>query len=188
MKPVQKSTTSPDQLQESFQFEAEHAQTERETLKRYAETIHQQQKSWIQRLVAPSEEKELLSTFLEKQNEALKDTLEDRNKGLRIIGDAQLAFIDEVCKSLLVSARSQVQLNRSTVYMERSMALNEHLSHLNVRFAELVEQQMQNAASMSERMRKVHYRQIDDMLSRWNETYTELLDDFAAIVRQRYQE
>ena len=187
MKPVQKSTTSPDQLQENFQLEARHAQAERETLKRYAEMIHQQQKSWIQRLVAPPEEKELLSTFLEKQNEALEDTLQDRNKGLRIIGDAQLSFIDEVCKSLLISARSQVQLNRSTTYMERSVALNERLSDLNVKFAELVERQMQHAASMSERMQEVQYRQIDDMLSRWNETYTELLDDFADIVRQRYQ-
>jgi hypothetical protein len=185
MKPAPHQPNAPEQLQAQFKDQAEQARAKRETLLRYAEHIHQQQRNWISRLMASPEEKQLRSTFWEKQNEALGTALDDRNEGLKTIGDAQLAFIREVCQSLLISARSQIQLNRTTTYMKRSMQLNEHLGNLNTEFARLIEQHMQYAAQCSGALQQLQYQQIDHMLERWNDTYTVLLDEFADIVRNR---
>lgn len=180
------STSSEnDPLKNSLSEQVQAASSQRKILFQYVEQIREHRSNWISRLLTSREEKQMLHTFWKKQEQALEGILEDRNAGLKLIGETQLAFIREVCESSLISTHSQVQLASSTAFQKRFLHLNEELEALNTSFFILVEHKMEMIEIAKDQLKELHIRQINRMLCQWEETYTRLLDDFAAIIQQR---
>lgn len=181
----EEAPTSGDQLADAFTTQTRSAAVKREALEAYVQRLRERNASWLNRLTAGEQERKALAVFERKQAEALEQVLEDRNQGLEIVGQAELAFIREVCESLLVSTRSHMQLHRSRQFQERFLQLNEELESLNQRFAALVEAKLEQLEGAKDHLRRLHQQQLDHMLRQWEETYAQVLDDFAAILEHR---
>jgi len=181
----EEAPTSGDQLADAFTTQTRSAAVKREALEAYVQRLRERNASWLNRLTAGEQERKALAVFERKQAEALEQVLEDRNQGLEIVGQAELAFIREVCESLLVSTRSHMQLHRSRQFQERFLQLNEELESLNQRFAALVEAKLEQLEGARETLRRLHQQQLDHMLRQWEETYAQVLEDFAAILERR---
>lgn len=181
----EEAPTSGDQLADAFTTQTRSAAVKREALEAYVQRLRERNASWLNRLTAGEQERKALAVFERKQAEALEQVLEDRNQGLEIVGQAELAFIREVCESLLVSTRSHMQLHRSRQFQERFLQLNEELESLNQRFAALVEAKLEQLEGAKDHLRRLHQQQLDHMLRQWEETYAQVLDDFAAILERR---
>lgn len=174
-----------DPIRQSFSEHAETAQVQQRILNQHVENIRSRQMHWLNRMLASPEEKQMLDTFWKRQNEALDQVLSGRNASLKIIGEAQLSFIREVCDSLLISTRSQVQLNRSASYQQRFLELNTQLDTLNDAFFELVSRKMETIAHSSGKLQELHIGQLERMLRQWDQTYAAALDEFAGIILSR---
>lgn len=174
-----------DLLRAQFNNQAQAAGTQHQLLHNYVEQVRERQTNWLKRLTASPEERQMLNTFWKRQEQALDSVLEDRNAGLKLVGQAQLDFIREVCDSLLISTRSQIQLSRSTAFQERFLALNERLEVLNTSFFELVERKVQQLEQASGKLQELHARQLSRMLEQWEATHESLLDEFASIINRR---
>lgn len=177
-----------DPIRQSFGEQAEAAQVQLRILHKHVDNIRKRQAHWLSRLLTSTEEKQMLETFWEKQNQALGQVLEGRNASLKIIGEAQLSFIWEVCDSLLIATRSQVQLNRSTTYQQRLLDLNTQLDALNNSFFSLVARKMEAIEQYSGKLQELHIKQLERMLEHWDQTYATALDEFANIIRRRKQD
>jgi hypothetical protein len=174
-----------DPLKAHFSEQAQAASAQRQLLYEYVEQARERNANWLDRIFASSEEKQMLDTFRKKQEQALESVLDERNASLKIIGEAQLAFILEICDSLLISTRSQIQSGRSAAFQERFLQLNHKLEALNTNFFSLVEQKIEQFEQASGKIKELHGRQLDRMLEQWEHTYAALLDEFAEIITQR---
>ncbi len=168
-----------------FQQYAEQAQQSQWLLIKQVEDLSERQRHWLNRLGLSRQERQMLHTYWENQQAALGSAMQEHNRGMKAIGEAQVSFVREVCNSLLTLGRANLQFGRSVFYQEQSLQLHAALEEKNRAFWDLFEAKLKDAEERPEALRRLIYQQAERMLERWNQQFEDILDDFLALLRER---
>lgn len=168
-----------------FQQYTEQAQQRQALLIKQVEDLHERQRHWINRLGLTQQERRMLQTYWLNQQTALESAMQEHNRSMKAIGEAQVTFVREVCNSLLTLGRANLQFGRSVLYQEQSLQLHAALEEKNRAFWDLFEAKVKDAEDRPEGVRRLIYQQAERMLERWNQQFEDILDDFLALLRER---
>lgn len=168
-----------------FQQYSEYAQQSRWMLIKQVNDIQERQKSWLGKLGLSQSERQMLQTYWDHQQEALGTAMQEHNRGMKAIGEAQVSFVREVCNTLLMQGRANLQFGRSVQYQEQSLQLHAVLEEKNRRFWDIFEEKIKDAQSRPEYLRSAIMKQAEAMLDRWNQQFEDILNDFLAVFKER---
>jgi hypothetical protein len=172
-------------LVSGFHQQGDFVQRQQSMLLDQAASIHERRKKWLERIAMSEDEKQMLETYWQRQREALDTTLESRNRSLRAAGEAQVRFVQEMCNSILLMGRSNLQANVKAHYQEQALRLNNDLEIQNRKFWDMLEEKLEDAARRSDLVKGVIHQQAGIMLDKWNRQFEAILNEYEVLLSEK---
>lgn len=151
----------------------------------HIENIAKQNRTWLERMRLPKEDKLMLKEYAEKQQEALGVILTNQNKALNTICEGQVTFVKEVVNTLLKTGRAGLKAGADVIFMQLRNQRMAELQNLSREFYNLMEIKMADAEGRPQRLQEMKLREIDIDLQKWEGDYKKLQDEFSDILQEQ---
>lgn len=142
-------------------------------------------RGWVNRMLLPREDKQMLKVYGEKQIEAVEIVLGNQNEALNAVCSAQVAFVRQVCNVLLQTGRSGMQGAAAVIFRENALAMQVNLERIQREFYSLVEAKYHDAQNRLPFVQKQIMGEIDLMMQKWRQDGIRIQDDFSAILAEK---
>ena len=87
-------------------------------IERHVRNLAERNKTWIDQMLLPGADKELLKAYAAKQAEAVNIILDSQNKSLAALCGGQVTFVKEVVNTLLKTGRAGLKAGADLIYVE----------------------------------------------------------------------
>ena len=154
-------------------------------LKDHLNNLKENNQGWLSRLMLPKEDKAMLKLYGEKQLQAAQVVLENQNKALNAICEAQLSFIREVVNTLLQTGRSSLKGAAATIFKENALAMQSSLTRISREFYTVVENHYRDAEKRLPFIQKHMLAEIELMIAKWEEDTKAIQYDYSKILQER---
>ena len=154
-------------------------------LQRHMEDMAARNKTWVDRLFLPAEERAMLKGYVEKQTEAVNIVLDNQNMALADMCSGQAAFVKEVVNTLLKTGRAGLKAGADLIFMEYRNQRFHKIESAGNEFYNQIERKMADAETRPERLKEMKFAEVDRDLKKWAEDYALLQDEFSDILKQQ---
>jgi hypothetical protein len=154
-------------------------------LRQHMKDLKNNNQGWLNRLMLPKEDKEMLRLYGEKQLEAAQIVLDTQNKALNAICEGQLSFVREVVNTLLQTGRSGLKGAAATIFSENTLAMQATLTRISREFYTVMENHYRDAERRMPFIQKQMMAEIDLMMAKWNEDTVSIQNDYSKILQER---
>jgi hypothetical protein len=154
-------------------------------LAEHIEKIARTNRTWLQRLQLPKEEKMMLQEYAEKQQEAVGVILTNQNKSLHAICEGQVTFVKEVVNTLLKTGRAGLKAGADVLFAQLRNQRTDELQKLSSEFYDLMEIKMADAEKRPSRLQEMKLREIEIDLVKWEADYEQLQNEFSSILQEQ---
>lgn len=182
---VQETSSELQQLGSELTGKAGFIQRKEMLLTQHIEQLAGRNRSWLERLALPKEEKLMLREYAERQVEALGVVLQHQNRSLAAICGGQVTFVKEVVNTLLKTGRAGIKAGADVLFMEYRNQRAARMEKLANEFYNLVELKLADAESRPQRLQELKLREVEADLKQWEEDYLLLQEEFGAILREQ---
>ncbi len=154
-------------------------------LERHICSLASRNRTWVDRILLPMEERLMLKGYVEKQAEAVSIILEQQNKSLAALCGGHVTFVKEVVNTLLKTGRAGLKAGADLIFMEYRNQRAINMEKLTNDFYHLIERKIADAESRPERLQAMKLREVDIDLRKWEEDYQLLQDEFSNILKEQ---
>ena len=154
-------------------------------LERHVKSLADRNKTWLDQLMLPAAEKEMLKSYAAKQTEAVNIILDSQNKSLSALCGGQVTFVKEVVNTLLKTGRAGLKAGADLIYVEYRNQRAIKLEILTNEFYNLIEKKIADAEKRPARLQEMKFREIEIDLKKWEEDYQLLQDEFSNILKEQ---
>ena len=182
---IQETTNELQNLGSDLNGKAGFIQKKEAILTRHIEEMASTNKSWLNRLMLPKEEKMMLKVYGEKQQEAVSIILENQNKSLAAICGGQVSFVKEVVNTLLKTGRAGLKAGSDVIFTEYRNQRAIQMEKLANDFYNLIESKIADAERRIKKLQDMKLREVDIDLQKWEEDYRLLQYEFSNILREQ---
>jgi hypothetical protein len=182
---IQETTSELQALGSELTGKAAFLQRKEVVLAQHIEQLAHRNRSWLERLGLPKEEKMMLREYAEKQQEALAVILSHQNKSLAAICSGQVTFVKEVVNTLLKTGRAGLKASADVLFMEYRNQRAAKMEMLSNDFYNLIELKLQDAETRPTRLQEMKLREVEMDLKKWEDDYLLLQDEFSAILKEQ---
>jgi co-chaperonin GroES (HSP10) len=182
---IQEATNELQNLGSELNGKAGFIQKKETILSRHIEDLATTNKTWIDRLMLPKEDKMMLKVYAEKQQEAVGIILSNQNKSLAAICGGQVTFVKEVVNTLLKTGRAGLKAGADVIFTEYRNQRAVKMERLANDFYNLIEVKLADAERRTQKLQDMKLREVDIDLQKWEEDYKLLQDEFSNILREQ---
>ena len=154
-------------------------------LERHVKDIATRNKTWLDRMMLPANDKLMLKGYAEKQAEAVSIILDHQNKSLAALCGGQVAFVKEVVNTLLKTGRAGLKAGADLIYVEYRNQRAVKMEVLTNEFYNLIERKLEDAEKRPARLQAMKLKEVDIDLQKWEEDYQLLQDEFSNILKEQ---
>jgi co-chaperonin GroES (HSP10) len=182
---IQETTNELQNLGSELNGKAGFIQKKETILARHIEDLATTNKTWLDRLMLPKEDKMMLKVYAEKQQEAVGIILSNQNKSLAAICGGQVTFVKEVVNTLLKTGRAGLKAGADVIFTEYRNQRAVKMEKLANDFYNLIEVKLADAEKRTQKLQDMKLREVDIDLQKWEEDYKLLQDEFSNILREQ---
>ncbi|MEO6232102.1 MAG: hypothetical protein ABJB11_12525 [Ferruginibacter sp.] len=182
---IQETTNELQNLGSELNGKAGFIQKKETILARHIEDLATTNKTWLDRLMLPKEDKMMLKVYAEKQQEAVGIILSNQNKSLAAICGGQVTFVKEVVNTLLKTGRAGLKAGADVIFTEYRNQRAVKMEKLANDFYNLIEVKLADAERRTQKLQDMKLREVDIDLQKWEEDYKLLQDEFSNILREQ---
>jgi len=182
---IQETTNELQNLGSELNGKAGFIQKKETILSRHIEDLATTNKTWLDRLMLPKEDKMMLKVYAEKQQEAVGIILSNQNKSLAAICGGQVTFVKEVVNTLLKTGRAGLKAGADVIFTEYRNQRAVKMEKLANDFYNLIEVKLADAERRTQKLQDMKLREVDIDLQKWEEDYKLLQDEFSNILREQ---
>lgn len=182
---IQETTNELQNLGSELNGKAGFIQKKETILARHIEDLATTNKTWLDRLMLPKEDKMMLKVYAEKQQEAVGIILINQNKSLAAICGGQVTFVKEVVNTLLKTGRAGLKAGADVIFTEYRNQRAVKMEKLANDFYNLIEVKLADAEKRTQKLQDMKLREVDIDLQKWEEDYKLLQDEFSNILREQ---
>ena len=182
---IQETTNELQNLGSELNGKAGFIQKKETILARHIEDLATKNKTWLDRLMLPKEDKMMLKVYAEKQQEAVGIILSNQNKSLAAICGGQVTFVKEVVNTLLKTGWAGLKAGADVIFTEYRNQRAVKMEKLANDFYNLIEVKLADAEKRTQKLQDMKLREVDIDLQKWEEDYKLLQDEFSNILREQ---
>ena len=154
-------------------------------LEKHVRHLAERNKTWLDQLILPVADKEMLKGYAAKQTEAVNIILDSQNKSLAALCGGQVTFVKEVVNTLLKTGRAGLKAGADLIYVEYRNDRANKMELLTNEFYNLIERKFADAEKRPEKLQAMKLREIDNDLLKWEQDYQLLQDEFSNILKEQ---
>lgn len=154
----------------------------KEIILRHVTDLNESTKNWFDRWMLKKEDKDLLRLYAQKEQEAAEIIMTNQNRALKAICKSQAEFVEEVCRTLLLTGQSGMKLGANSIFRENELTFYSKMMDLNNKFSDMVEVEFNDAGQRPQITQTMKLDQINGMMGKWKTGFDKLLDDFSSIL------
>ena len=154
-------------------------------LERHVRHLAERNKTWLDQLILPVADKEMLKGYAAKQTEAVNIILDSQNKSLAALCGGQVTFVKEVVNTLLKTGRAGLKAGADLIYVEYRNDRANKMELLTNEFYNLIERKLADADKRPGMLHAMKLREIDNDLQKWEQDYQLLQDEFSNILKEQ---
>ena len=154
-------------------------------LERHIRHLAERNKTWLDQLILPVADKEMLKGYAAKQTEAVNIILDSQNKSLAALCGGQVTFVKEVVNTLLKTGRAGLKAGADLIYVEYRNDRANKMELLTNEFYNLIERKLADADKRPGMLHAMKLREIDNDLQKWEQDYQLLQDEFSNILKEQ---
>lgn len=154
-------------------------------LEKHVRHLAERNKTWLDQLILPVADKEMLKGYAAKQTEAVNIILDSQNKSLAALCGGQVTFVKEVVNTLLKTGRAGLKAGADLIYVEYRNDRANKMELLTNEFYNLIERKLADAEKRPEKLQAMKLREIDNDLLKWEQDYQLLQDEFSNILKEQ---
>ena len=154
-------------------------------LERHVRHLAERNKTWLDQLILPVADKEMLKGYAAKQTEAVNIILDSQNKSLAALCGGQVTFVKEVVNTLLKTGRAGLKAGADLIYVEYRNDRANKMELLSNEFYNLIERKLADADKRPGMLHAMKLREIDNDLQKWEQDYQLLQDEFSNILKEQ---
>ena len=182
---IQETATELQDLGSEMTQTTSFTQRKQLLLSRHIDGLVNNNRSWISRIMLPTEDKAILKEYAEKQQEAANLIMTSQNKSLAALCGAQVTFVKEVVNTLLKTGRAGLKAGSDVIFTEYRNQRAQRIETLANQFYDLIEMKLRDAEGRPAQLQALKLKEVEIDLKKWEEDYILLQDEFSNILREQ---